>query len=157
MASGSSVLLPPPASVFKGGGGSGWVELIRARGDIDAHLLVGRLVEAGVETRTVKDRSAPWAWMHAGSNPWAPVSILVRRMQLEDARLVLAEISFTLPPAPPRSVETGARGWRGPVLWWSAALALGAIFTAVALVQTVTLMERCVQEEECAQPAGGTP
>jgi Putative prokaryotic signal transducing protein len=157
MTTGSSILLPPPASVWKGGGGSGWVELIRARGDIDAHLLVGRLVEAGVETRTVKDRSAPWAWMHAGSNPWAPVSILVRRVQLEDARLVLAEISFAAPPATPRRTEAPrTAGWSGPVLWWSVALALGAIFTAIGLIQTVTSMEQCVRGA-CAQPAGDAP
>ena len=152
MSAGSSILLPPPASVWKGGGGSGWVELMRARGDIDAHLLVGRLGEAGVETRTVKDRSAPGTWMLAGSNPWAPVSILVRRLQLEDARLVLAEISFDLPSAPERTVESSHSRWRGPVLWWSLALALGAIFTGLGLIQTATTMEQCARAA-CAQDA----
>jgi hypothetical protein len=143
MPAGSSILLPPPASVWKGGGGSGWVELIRARGDIDAHLLVGRLTEAGVETRTVTDRSAPWTWMHAGSNPWAPVSILVRRVQLEDARLVLAEISYELPAA--RPVPAPSSRWKGPLLWWSVALALGAIFTAIGLLQTASSMGQCAR------------
>jgi hypothetical protein len=152
---GSSILLPPPASVWKGGGGSGWVELIRARGDIDAHLLVGRLVEAGVETRTVTDRSAPWTWMHAGSNPWAPVSILVRKLQLEDARLVLAEISYELPSAPPRVEEAQPR-WKGPLLWWAAALTLGAVFTAIGLIQAVTSMERCAQTS-CARSEPARP
>lgn len=151
MTAGSNVLLPPPASVWKGGGGSGWVELIRARGDIDAHLLVGRLLEAGVETRTVTDRSAPWTWMHAGSNPWAPVSILVRKLQLEDARLVLAEISFELPAAVP-SVEAPQPRWKGPLLWWSAALALGAVFTAIGLIQAASSIEQCARSS-CAQPA----
>jgi hypothetical protein len=127
------------------------VELIRARGDIDAHLLVGRLGEAGVETRTVTDRSAPWTWMHAGSNPWAPVSILVRKLQLEDARLVLAEISFELPPASPRPDQREQSRWAGPLLWWSVALALGAIFTGIGLIQTVASMDRC--DGACAQPA----
>ena len=152
MATGSNILLPPPATVWKGGGGSGWVELMRARGDIDAHLLVGRLGEAGIETRTVKDRSAPWAWMHAGSNPWAPVSILVRRLQLDDARLVLAEISFDLPAAAPSPVEDVDGRWKGPLLWWSVALALGAIFTAIGLIQTVTSMEQCARAS-CAREA----
>lgn len=136
--------------MWKGGGGSGWVELIRAHGDIDAHLLVGRLSEAGVETRTVTDRSAPWTWMLAGSNPWAPVSILVRRLQLEDARLVLAEISYELPAATP-PVQRRQPRWKGPLLWWSAALALGAIFTAIGLIQTVASMEQCARAS-CAQP-----
>jgi hypothetical protein len=136
--------------VRKGGGGSGWVELIRAHGDIDAHLLVGRLDEAGVETRTVTDRSAPWTWMLAGSNPWAPVSILVRKLQLEDARLVLAEISYDLPPAAPRVAETGPPRWKAPLLWWSVAIALGAVFTAIGLIQTATSMDRCTGAT-CAQ------
>lgn len=156
MTTGSSILLPPPASVFEGGGGSGWVELIRARGDIDAHLLVGRLGEAGVETRTVKDRSAPGTWMLAGSNPWAPVIILVRKLQLEDARLVLAEISFSLPAAPPQPVARSESRWKAPVLWWCVALALGAIFTGIGLIQTVSSMNRCARGA-CSQPSVGTP
>ena len=156
MTAGSNVLLPPPASVWKGGGGSGWVELIRAQGDIDAHLLVGRLGEAGVETRTITDRSAPWTWMLAGSNPWAPVSILVRKLQLEDARLVLAEISYELPPAPPRASDGSRARWKGPVLWWSVALALGAGFTAIGLIQTVSSMEQCAQTS-CTRPEPANP
>ena len=145
MAAGSSILLLPPASVRKGGGGSGWVELMRARGDIDAHLLVGRLGEAGVETRTVKDRSGPGTWMHAGSNPWAPVSILVRRFQLDDARLVLAEISFDLPAASPEMPQPSENRWIGPVVWWSVALVLGAIFTGIGLIQTASSIEQCAR------------
>ena len=144
MPSGSSVLLPPPVAIFSGGGGSGWVELIRARGDIDAHLLAGRLLEAGVESRTVKDRSSPGAWVLAGSDPWAPIAILVRRFQLEDARLVLAEISFDLPPAPPPARRVmRRRRWSGPLLWWAVAIVLGAVFTGIGLLQTATTMHRC--------------
>ena len=148
MPSGSSVLLPPPVKAFSGGGGSGWVELIRARGDIDAHLLVGRLLEAGVESRTVKDRSSPGAWLLAGSNPWAPVAILVRRFQLDDARLVLAEISFELPPASEPARRPRPRRWSGPLLWWAVAIALGAVFTGIGLLQTATSMHRC-EVESC--------
>ena len=154
MASGSSVLLPPPASVFKGGGGSGWVTLIRANGDIDAHLLTGRLLEAGVESRTVKDRSSPGAWLLAGSNPWAPVIILVRRFQLDDARLVLAEISFDLPAAVVKPAPVRQRRWSGPLLWWAVAITLGAIFTGIGLLQTANSMDQC---KTAACPAGANP
>lgn len=143
MASGSSVLLPPPVSAFTGGGGSGWVTLIRANGDIDAHLLTGRLLEAGVESRTVKDRSSSSSWLLAGSNPWAPVMILVRRFQLEEARLVLAEISFDLPDAVERPAPAPPRRWSGPLLWWAVAIALGAIFTGISLIQTASTIDQC--------------
>jgi hypothetical protein len=108
--------------------------LTRARNDIDAHLLVGRLNEGGVETRSVKDRQAMGAWIYAGSNPWAPVTIFVRRFQLDDARLILMEISL----------QTDGEGFGGqrrgpapmsPVLWWATALALGVLFTALAVAQ----------------------
>lgn len=132
---GAKLDLPPPPSLTKGGGGgSGWVELARARDDIDAHLLEGRLNEGGIETRAIKDRGAPGAWLYGGSNPWAPVTILVRRWQLEDARLVLAEISFTAP-------DTGVAG-RSPspglaLKWWLLALGLGALLILAALAQAV--------------------
>lgn len=76
-----------------GGGGSGWTRLAVASNDIEAHLLEGCLLEAGIETRTVKDRTAPGAWLMGGSNPWAPVEVHVRRFQLDDARLVLLEVA----------------------------------------------------------------
>jgi hypothetical protein len=136
---GVGVLSPPPPAVTEprpsGGGGSGWIYLARARDDIDAHLLTGRLSQAGIETRTIVDRSAPGAWLHGGSNPWAPVNIFVRRHQLDDARLVLAEISFGAPPAGPPGV--GAQRRRLPVLWWVTAVALGLVLTVVALGQAM--------------------
>jgi hypothetical protein len=155
MTAGSSVLLPPPAIAFTGGGGSGWVPLIRANGDIDAHLLVGRLLEAGVESRTLTDRSSPGAWLFAGSNPWAPVTILVRRLQLEDARLVLAEISYGLPDAVPPPARPRARRWSGPLLWWTVAIALGTIFTGIGLLQTASSMDQCKSHSSCPEPSAG--
>jgi Putative prokaryotic signal transducing protein len=130
---GTKLDLPPPPSLTKGGGGgSGWVELASARDDIDAHLLEGRLHEAGIETRAIKDRRAPGAWLYGGSNPWAPVTIFVRRFQLENARLVLAEISFMAPNPgvdrrpPPRIA-----------MKWVLALGLGALLTLAVLAQVV--------------------
>lgn len=137
-------LPPPPVTAGRGGGDSRWVELIRARDDIDAHLLTGRLNEAGIETRTMKDRAAPGAWLYGGSNPWAPVMVLVRRFQLEDARLELAELSFTGPAAEPSGEEdaTSSR-WSVPLVWWIVALVLGALLTGVALMKTTESNGRC--------------
>ena len=127
---------PPPGIEDAGGGGARWVELITAHNDIEAHLLTGRLEEAAVETRTVKDRSAPGAWLYGGSNPWAPVVVLVRAMQLVDARLVLAEISWAQPPLDPEAASTAPTPKTHAVVWWVAALALGLVFTSIALART---------------------
>ena len=134
---------PPPVRSRRGGGGSGWTQLTRAANDIDAHLLVGRLTEAGVESTTMKDRSAPGAWLYGGSNPWAPVVIMVRRMQLEDARIVLAEIAFELPAREAHAEEKEAHGWRRPLVWWAAALVLGALLTGISLMRTAEAFKRC--------------
>ncbi|MDQ4095101.1 MAG: DUF2007 domain-containing protein, partial [Actinomycetota bacterium] len=109
---------PGVPDVDSGGGGAGWVELLTARDDIEAHLLAGRLAEAGVETRTLKDRSGPGAWLHGGSDPWAPVTILVKRVQLEDARLVLAEISWAQPAVDPEAPSPAQASARPRALTW---------------------------------------
>jgi Putative prokaryotic signal transducing protein len=142
---------PPPPGVVDpgGGGGSPWVELVRARDDIDAHLLKGRLGEAGIETRFVKDRFAPGAWLYGGSNPWAPVTVLVRRLQLDEARLVLAEISFDAPPAEPAPRRGGSR--RVPTLWWVTALGLGALLSIIVLLQTAQSMSICKALPFCSE------
>jgi hypothetical protein len=134
----TDVLLPPPPVDTRpgGGGGGDWVELIQARDDIDAHLLLGRLAGAGVDARTVKDRHAPGAWLYGGSDPWAPVVVLVRRIQLDDARLVLARISFDAPSASPPEEVVWAPG--ATLRWWIAAVALGLVLTATAVAQVAS-------------------
>jgi len=141
-----------PADPFPGGGGGGsaWTKLVQASDDIEAHLVTGRLTEAGIETQTVKDRSGPGQWLYNGSNPWAPVTVLVRRLQLEDAQLVLAEVAFAAPSAEPEEPRPRSR-W-GPVLWWSAAIGLGVLFTALGWVQANEPMERCSRPAGCEAP-----
>ena len=138
--------LPPPSE--RGGGGTGWVELSRTQNDIEAHLLAGRLNEAGVETRRFKDRSGPGAWLHGGSNPWAPVAVLVKKLQLDEARLVLAEISWAQPSVDPFEVQTEVRFPTKPtrtfaVAWWLSAIALGLLFTSIALARTGEVLRSC--------------
>lgn len=152
MGTGADSITRPPRSTDDGGfdddvfddtgGGSGWVELVRARDDIDAHLLAGRLLEAGIESRAVKDRFAPGAWLYGGSNPWAPVTIMVRRVQLEDARLVLAEISFDAPSAGARNLGVLPHRWSRVTLWITA-LVLGALLTALLLTEETLLSSLC--------------
>lgn len=123
----------PPEGGDGGGGGSDWVKLVSAANDIDAHLLAGRLVEAGIEIHTIKDRSSPGAWLIGGSDPWAPVHIMVRRMSLDDARLVLAELAWASPAVHTEPGETT----RPSVLWWATAITLGLLLTGVILAQLV--------------------
>lgn len=132
----------PPFIEGWDGGGWGWVSLTRARNDIEASLVTGRLEGSGIETSTLKDRSAPGSFLYCGSDASAPVTILVRKIQYEDARLILAEVAFDAPPALREEFEPST-GWRGPVLWWVAALMLGAFFTALSYVEATNRLEQC--------------
>ncbi|MGH2729191.1 MAG: DUF2007 domain-containing protein [Actinomycetota bacterium] len=145
---------PPVVDDSGGDGGSEWVVLIKARHDIDAHLLTGRLSEAGIETKTVKDRGAPGAWLYGGSNPWAPVAIFVRRRQLQDARVTLAEISFEGPPAELPRVLADRDRRRHPLMWWVTALILGLVFTALVLRQVTRFIEPCEIPVLCETDGG---
>jgi hypothetical protein len=135
---------PPTVGDEPNGGGRDWVELFRAANDIEAALLIGKLADRAIETRTVKDRSQPNSWLYGGSNPWAPVLVYVRRLQLIDARILLAEISLANDETPPRT--DGRTRRRVPRVWWATALALGLALSALALLQIAE------QERFCQLP-----
>ena len=148
---------PPALDADSGGGGTGWVQLARARNDIEAHLLSGRLNEAGVETSCLTDRNHPGAWLHGGSDPRAPVTIFVKKIQLEDARLVLAEISWAQPsvdPSPQFQPESNGRAFA--VTWWVAAIVLGVLFTSIALARTGAVLHNCELPLVCGSGESGT-
>ena len=140
-----AVGLPPPATTKPTGGSSRWVRLCRAANDIEAHLLVGRLTEAGIETRTINE-PAPGAWLFGGHS-WAPVTVFVRKIQLEDAHIALAEAAFQAPAA---SVRAG-RGPRLPLRWWATALAMGLVLSGVALAQVAASLEACKVPVLCGE------
>ena len=143
----TSVRQPPPGLLedLDGSGDSGWTVLIKARHDIDAHLLAGRLTEAGIESRTMKDISAPGSWMYGGSNPWAPVTILVKKLDLDDARVVLAEISYEGPTADELAAQAVERHRSYPVVWWVTAVVLGAALSFLVLSQVTRLSHMACQ------------
>jgi hypothetical protein len=144
--------LPPALAGSEGGGGWWWIQLTTAANDIDAHLLTGRLNQAGIETRAIKDRRAPGSWAYGGSNPWAPVGVMVRAVQLEDARLVLAEISLTGPDAVHRAERPMGLG---PAFFWGAvAVILGVVLTLIALMQVASLASACDAGPGCDRPYG---
>ena len=132
---------PPRSEDGSRGGGNDWVELFRAADDIEAALLLGRLADAAVETRSIKDRNAPGTWVYGGSNPWAAVMIYVRRFQLIDARIVLAEVSLEIPAEPSAADRRGRR--RVPRMWWATALALGVALSAIAVQQAADERRFC--------------
>jgi len=137
-----AVGLPPPATSTPTGGGSRWVRLCRAANDIEAHLLVGRLAEAGIETRTITDRAAPSAWLYGGGNQWAPVTVYVLKIHLEDAHIALAEAAFQGPAAASGGTGPGS-AHRLPWRWWTTALAMGLVLSGVALAQAAWSLEAC--------------
>lgn len=148
---------PPPTDTPSAGGGGGrdWIELFTASNDIESHLMEGRLHEEWIETRAVKDRGAPGAWMYGGSNPWAPVTIFVRSNQAADAQLVLAEVAWHLPSAGRATTDSPDR-WHLPLMWWATALSLGVFLTALALLQASRSLSFCQLPVWCERPAGQT-
>ncbi|MGH2826398.1 MAG: hypothetical protein ACRDKF_05460 [Actinomycetota bacterium] len=140
---------PPRPEDGPRGGGSDWVELFRAANDIEAALLLGKLADAAVETHSIKDFNAPGTWVYGGSNPWAAVMIYVRRFQLIDARIVLAEVSLEISDEPPVFQERGRR--RIPRMWWATALALGVALSAIAVQQTADQRRFCQLPVLCAE------
>lgn len=147
------VVPPPPAIEGRSAGGSRWVELTSTPDDISAHLLSGRLLEEGIESVLEKNRKGADAWLHAGSNPWAPVTLFVRQFQLTDAQVLLAEIAYEGPAIePPDQKVVRKRGWRGIAAWWALALLLGAGLTQVALAQTARSIGRCDLPLLCGRP-----
>ena len=147
-----SVRLEPPSSPPRAedgprGGGRDWVELFRAANDIEAALLLGKLADAAIETHSIKDFNAPGTWVYGGSNPWAAVMIYVRRFQLIDARIVLAEVSLEAPDEPSVPDE---RRRRIPRMWWATALALGVALSAIAVQQAADQGRFCQLPILCA-------
>ena len=146
---------PPPPAAVGTGGDSQWTELAEARDDIEAHLLTGLLAETGIETRTVKDRSGPGAWLYGGSNPWAPVMVWVRRYDRERAGILLAEMAWEGPTAEPPAPQDAHAHRRSALVWWLVAVAAGSLLTGVALIRTEEALGRCELPLLCSeQPSG---
>jgi hypothetical protein len=141
---------PPPPVEDLSGGDSGWIHLFRAAGDIEAHLLGGRLGAAGIEVRMVKDRTGFGAWLHGGSDPWAPVDLLVRKVYAQDARIILAEIALAQPAYAVR--EAAVPAVRRALVWWTLAIALGAGLSSIALARTAEYLDRCGLTTNCPPP-----
>ncbi|MGH2708627.1 MAG: hypothetical protein ACRDJK_10075, partial [Actinomycetota bacterium] len=89
------------------GGGGDWTFLTTAGNQVEAHLIVGRLAEEGIESVLDSSNPAPGAWLHPFGNPLSPVRVFVRRRDLGRASLLLHEVDHRPPdpgdPGPPRA------------------------------------------------------
>lgn len=90
---------------------SEWTVLLVAADDIDAQLVAGRLSEEDIPTFLEKDRSGYGDYLLGGSNPHAPVSVLVPQERLAEARSLMAaespdgeEEAAAVPPDEPPEV-----------------------------------------------------
>jgi hypothetical protein len=87
----------------------GWRVIERAGNEIDARLIAGHLQDAGIKVVLEKDNSGYGDYLYGGSNPNAPVSLLVPETQWDAATAVLDEVSVDL-TAPVVSIETPDEG-----------------------------------------------
>lgn len=127
----------PPPPVSQNGGGPGWSVLARRLLPPTARRLCLSLVEAHIEHRVIQDDRT--------------LTILVRHLDLEAARFLLATVSFSRPAAlhaPLR--ETGHAKWSRLVT--GAALGLVAALVVLGLVAFAPSFE--LRSEECPGAGG---
>ena len=75
---------------------------------------------------------------------------MVRAVQFEDARLVLAEISLAGPDAGQRAERPIGLG--AAFFWGAVAVILGVILTVIALMQVASLASVCDAGPGCDRP-----
>lgn len=113
--------------------GPEWVELTKANGEIDAHLIAGGLESEGIETHLEKH---PGVWRYGASDPFALVSIYVRPVHLGKAQKLLGEVDpesyeFEETGTPPQ-VELADPFIRSrPLRWWLAAFVAAGLILAL--------------------------
>ncbi|MQA99057.1 MAG: hypothetical protein GEU78_01980 [Actinobacteria bacterium] len=150
----STDLPSPPIETRKdgSGGGSGWVELVTAKDDIDAHLVSGLLTSAGIDSMHVHDVRSP-VWLYGGADPYSPVRVMVQRLYVDDARIVLAEQALEAPAYRPRSPDPMPSPASRSALWLTTAITVGAILGGLILLQLTRPMIPCQLPVLCGVPA----
>jgi hypothetical protein len=112
-----------------------WVVLLVAADDIDAQLVAGRLAEDDIPSFLDKDRTGYGDYLLGGSNPHAPVTVLVPEEHLAEALELVSggeqerEGEF---PDEPGDVEilaerSTAFGVLRTLRWWVAVLVIGVM------------------------------
>ena len=113
-----------------------WVVLLVAADDIDAQLVAGRLAEEDIPTFLDKDRTGYGDYLLGGSNPHAPVTVLVPEEHLAEA----LELVSGDEPSPPETgtfdepgdveilaARSTAFGVLRALRWWVAVLVIGVM------------------------------
>ncbi|MEO7804808.1 MAG: hypothetical protein ABIS18_10980 [Actinomycetota bacterium] len=122
----------PPLEPHGGdsGGNGRWQLLTVAKDGFVAHLLEGRLLAEGVEVVLDTSNPAPGAFLKPFGDPLAPVKVLVRSHDFDQATLILHDVDHQ----PPDPFATGSRRIR--MLW----IATVAAILGVAMLMVLDLL-----------------
>ena len=110
-----------------------WVELTKANGDIEAHLIAGDLESEGIDTHLEKH---PGVWRYGASDPFELISIYVRPVQLPQAQKLLSEAAaesyaFEETDSSPQTELPDPFIRSRPLRWWLAAFVAGGLILAM--------------------------
>lgn len=110
-----------------------WVELTKANGDIEAHLIAGGLESEGIDTHLEKH---PGVWRYGASDPFELISIYVRPAQLPQAQKLLGEAAaesydFEETESPSQAELPDPFIRSRPLRWWLAAFVAGGLILAM--------------------------
>ena len=86
----------------------GWISVATAANEYQAHLIRGALEDEGIKVVLEAFATGAGAYLHAGSDPTAPVRILVPRDSEDEANGVLVALDAevgTVEPDLPREAE----------------------------------------------------
>lgn len=110
-----------------------WVELTKANGDIEAHLIAGDLESEGIDTHLEKH---PGVWRYGASDPFELISIYVRPTHLPQAQKLLGEadpasydFEETDSPAEEELPDPFIRS--RSLRWWLASFVAGGLILAM--------------------------
>jgi hypothetical protein len=108
------------------------VPFMVARDDYEASLIAGRLEEAGIGSRLIKEHDAVGGFIYKGYDPTAPVAVLVPRSQLHEAQTLLGSLDSERAARDDRAAEHEPIDTPRPAfprlwVWIAAMLVLGSL------------------------------
>lgn len=108
---------------------SGWAEIVVARDDAEAQLIIGKLRDAGIEVEAIKTNTGPGAWLTGVQNQWTPVAILVPLESADEARRLLG--IHQEPAGPPITEKGEPLVARTRAIWAIAIVLLAALLVSL--------------------------